>query len=143
VVAPRKPDRFDVVAGLAPMMRRSTAAARPPHSILLLDTIGELARVYRYATAAFIGGSLVPTGGHNPIEAAAAGVPVSFGPHMSNFREIAAVFLENDAAVEVKSAGGVVAFARQMALQPGSIGERARATVEQNRGAAAKTAQRI
>jgi len=44
---------------------------------------------YRFATAAFVGGSLVPTGGHNPIEPAAAGVPVCFGPHMSNFREIA------------------------------------------------------
>src|SRR5438105_487397 len=96
---PRKTERFDVVAGMlngVPFVRRSgecaghagalTAAAWPPHSTaLLLDTIGELARVYRHATVAFIGGSLVPTGGHNPIEPAAVGVPVCFGPHMSNF----------------------------------------------------------
>ena len=146
VVAPRKPDRFDVVAGLAPMMRRSTAAARPPHSILLLDTIGELARVYRYATAAFIGGSLVPTGGHNPIEAAAVGVPTCFGPHMSNFREIASVFLRDGAAQEVQSAGDVAAFFRRMIDDDGargSIGEKARRAVAENRGAAERTARRI
>jgi 3-deoxy-D-manno-octulosonic-acid transferase len=128
------------------MMRRSTAAARPPHSILLLDTIGELARVYRYATAAFIGGSLVPTGGHNPIEAAAVGVPTCFGPHMSNFREIASVFLRDGAAQEVQSAGDVAAFFRRMIDDDGaraSIGEKARRAVAENRGAAERTARRI
>jgi 3-deoxy-D-manno-octulosonic-acid transferase len=148
VVAPRKPDRFDVVASLAPMTRRSalTAAAWPPHSTLLLDTIGELARVYRYATAAFIGGSLVPTGGHNPIEAAAAGVPTCFGPHMSNFREIASVFLRDGAAEEVRSARDVAAFFRRMTDDErarAAIGETARRTVAENRGAAERTARRI
>jgi len=145
VVAPRKPERFDVVAGLVPMMRR-TAAAWPPHSTLLLDTIGELARVYRYATAAFIGGSLVPTGGHNPIEPAAVGVPTCFGPHMTNFREIAAVFLANGAAVEVRNASDVAAFMKRMiddAAARNDMGERARRVVEQNRGAAERTARRI
>jgi 3-deoxy-D-manno-octulosonic-acid transferase len=146
VVAPRKPERFEVVAGLTPMTRR-TAAAWPPHStVLLLDTIGELARVYRYATAAFIGGSLVPTGGHNPIEAAAVGVPTCFGPHMSNFREIASVFLRNGAAAEVRSAEEVAAFFRRMiddAEVRQAMGDRARRTVEENRGAAERTARRI
>ena len=145
VVAPRKPERFDVVAGLAPMARR-TAAAWPPHSILLLDTIGELARVYRYATAAFIGGSLVPTGGHNPIEAAAVGVPTCFGPHMTNFREIASVFLRNGAAAEVQNARDAAVFFRRMiddAAARKEMGERGRRTVEQNRGAAERTARRI
>jgi 3-deoxy-D-manno-octulosonic-acid transferase len=146
VVAPRKPERFDVVAGLADLARRSTCPLPPAPRALLLDTIGELARVYRYATAAFIGGSLVPTGGHNPIEAAAVGVPTCFGPHMSNFREIASVFLRNGAAAEVQSAKDVAAFMKRMigdAAAREAMGGRARRTVEENRGAAERTARRI
>jgi 3-deoxy-D-manno-octulosonic-acid transferase len=95
---------------------------------------------------AFVGGTLVPTGGHNPIEAAASGVPVCFGPSMSNFREIAQVFLEHEAAVQVRDAGEAIDFAGAMfdnaALQR-AWGERARQTVLQNRGASQRTAQRI
>jgi len=83
-------------------VRRSEISAnsqRPTANVLLLDTIGELSRIYRFGTVAFVGGSLVRSGGHNPIEPAAAGIPVCFGPHMSNFREIAATFLHNDAAM--------------------------------------------
>jgi len=145
VVAPRKPDRFDAVAGLADFARRSSPLPPAPRA-LLLDTIGELARVYRYATAAFIGGSLVPTGGHNPIEAAAAGVPTCFGPHMTNFREIASVFLRDGAAREVANANDVAAFLRQMIDDEAArkaMGDRARRTVAENRGAAERTARRI
>lgn len=149
IIAPRKPERFDAVAGLLrgkAFVRRSELNAEARPQVLLLDSIGELARVYRYATAAFIGGSLVNTGGHNPIEAAAAGVPVCFGPHTSNFREIVSVFLRNDAAVEVKSAAEVFSFADRMQSDNASraaFAERARNTVAQNRGAAALTASRI
>jgi 3-deoxy-D-manno-octulosonic-acid transferase len=150
IVAPRKPERFEVVAGLLaatkiPFVRRTDwndGAA----DVLLLDSFGELAKVYRFATAAFIGGSLVPTGGHNPIEPAAAGVPVCFGPHMSNFREIARVFLRDGGAVEARDAAGVFAFAAQMfddAAVQRAMSERALRTVKQNRGAAALTAARI
>jgi 3-deoxy-D-manno-octulosonic-acid transferase len=144
VVAPRKPERFDAVAKLAPMTRRS--ALQAPADVLLLDTIGELARVYRYATAAFIGGSLVPAGGHNPIEAAAVGVPVCFGPHMTNFREISAGFLEYDAALKVEDAEDVADFFEQMIRDPEArkhMGDLARRIVEENRGAAERTARRI
>ncbi len=154
ILAPRKPERFETVVALVnaasiPFVRRSelTESRKPQAaSLLLLDTVGELARMYRYATVAFLGGSLVPTGGHNPIEPAAAGVPVCFGPHMTNFREIASTFLENQAAVEVRSAAELMAFARRMIDDPRarrSYGERARQTVEQNRGAAARTAAHI
>jgi 3-deoxy-D-manno-octulosonic-acid transferase len=114
--------------------------------VLLIDSVGELARIYKFAAVAFIGGSLVPTGGHNPIEPAAAGVPVCFGPNMTNFREIAALFLANDAAVEVRSPAELFAFAGRMFDDEAArvaYGERARKTVEQNRGAAARTAARI
>jgi 3-deoxy-D-manno-octulosonic-acid transferase len=113
---------------------------------LLLDTFGELARVYPYATVAFIGGTLAPFGGHNPIEAAAAGVPVCFGKSMSNFREIAQSFLRNGAAHEVETAAQVITFAEQMLDNEGlrnEVGERARQTVLQNRGASERTARRI
>jgi 3-deoxy-D-manno-octulosonic-acid transferase len=150
IIAPRKPERFPIVAGLLanaklPVVRRSEWNDGPA-DILLLDTFGELAKVYRFATAAFVGGSLVPTGGHNPIEPAAAGVPVCFGPHMSNFREIARVFLRDGGAVEVRSAAGVFTFADRMfddGTAQCAMSGQARATVEQNRGAAALTAARI
>ncbi len=151
VIAPRKPERFELVAGLLATsslryVRRSELAGAVPADVLLLDTFGELARIYRYATAAFIGGTLVPMGGHNPIEAAANGVPVCFGPSMSNFREIAQVFLRNEAAVEVRTAAEAVEFATRMIEQPElqrAWGERARETVLQNRGASEHTARRI
>ena len=152
IVAPRKPERFELVAGLLAttslrFVRRSEIGKKPVAAdLLLLDSIGELARVYRYATAAFIGGTLQPFGGHNPIEAAAAGVPVCFGPSMSNFREIAEVFLRSKGAEQVESARDVIAFARRMfddETARTAMGERARQTVLQNRGASERTARRI
>jgi 3-deoxy-D-manno-octulosonic-acid transferase len=150
VIAPRKPERFELVAGLLStsslrFMRRS-AMSEEPADVFLLDTFGELARMYQFATVAFVGGTLVPIGGHNPIEPAALGVPVCFGPSMSNFREIARVFLRNEAAAEVKSASEAIEFAVRMfdddPLREAWAG-RARATVLANRGASHKTAQRV
>ncbi len=150
IIAPRKPERFEIVAGLltASTIRyaRRTDWNDGPADVLLLDTLGELAQIYRFAGAAFIGGSLVRTGGHNPIEPAAAGVPVCFGPHMSNFREIATVFLRDGGAVEAGDATAVFAFAARMLddeAAHGAVSDRARRTVEQNRGAAARTGSRI
>jgi 3-deoxy-D-manno-octulosonic-acid transferase len=152
IIAPRKPERFELVADLLAgaslrFVRRSRLEDEPQGvDVLLLDTFGELARIYRYATAAFVGGTLVPIGGHNPIEPAAAGVPVCFGPSMSNFREIAHVFLRNEAAMEVTSAADAIDFAGAMfdnASMRNQWGERARQTVLQNRGAAERTAGRI
>ncbi|HEX2060778.1 MAG TPA: 3-deoxy-D-manno-octulosonic acid transferase, partial [Thermoanaerobaculia bacterium] len=151
VIAPRKPERFELVAGLLAtsamrFVRRSEIERADAADILLLDTFGELARIYRYAHVAYVGGTLVQTGGHNPIEPAAAGVPVCFGPSMSNFREIAQVFLRNEAAVEVQSAAEAIDFAATMfdnAALRNQWGARARQTVLQNRGAAERTARRI
>jgi 3-deoxy-D-manno-octulosonic-acid transferase len=151
IIAPRKPERFEQVAGLLAtstlrFVRRSELGERAEADVLLLDTLGELAKIYRYATAAFVGGTLAPVGGHNPIEPAAAGVPVCFGPSMSNFREIAQVFLRNEAAAEVGSAAEAIDFAARMfddAYLRAAWGERARRTVQQNRGASERTARRI
>lgn len=151
IIAPRKPERFEIVASLLAttslrFARRSEFPPRSEADVLLLDTFGELAKIYRFATVAFVGGSLVPAGGHNPIEPAAAGVPVCFGPSMTNFREIAQVFLDHEAAQQVESANEVFAFARRM-FDDESLrnewGERARLAVTQNRGASERTARRI
>jgi 3-deoxy-D-manno-octulosonic-acid transferase len=148
VIAPRKPERFDAVAALLSRMRvvRRSNYVQTDVDILLLDTIGELARVYRYASAAFVGGSLVPHGGHNPIEPAAAGVPVCFGPHMTAFRDVAAAFLKNDAAREVRTPADFAHFIEEMTsddAQRAAYGERARKVVAANRGASERTAHRI
>lgn len=100
VLAPRHPERFNAVAGLLeksglPWVSRSAWRAEQSPSqpiaagqIVLLDTIGELASVYSLAAVAFVGGSLVPAGGHNPLEPAQFGVPIVMGPHYTNFRAI-------------------------------------------------------
>lgn len=98
VLAPRHPERFASVAALlenhgAPWLRRSAWQTQPdgalqPGMILLLDTIGELASVYSLASVAFVGGSLVAAGGHNPLEPAQFGVPIVMGPNYANFRAI-------------------------------------------------------
>ncbi|HEX4031662.1 MAG TPA: 3-deoxy-D-manno-octulosonic acid transferase [Terracidiphilus sp.] len=101
ILAPRHPERFGEAADLLersgiPWVRRSDWPAKPayaldplvPGSAVLLDSIGELASVYSLATVAFIGGSIVPSGGHNPLEPAQFAVPVVMGPHYANFRAI-------------------------------------------------------
>jgi len=109
VLAPRHPERFDAVAGLLraaqiPWARRSALSNPPdPHdglgagNIVLLDTIGELASVYSLASVAFVGGSLIPAGGHNPLEPAQFGVPIVMGPYYANFRAITEDLLVHDA----------------------------------------------
>ena len=150
VIAPRKAERFEQVAALLAttslrFVRRSSLQKQNA-DVLLLDTFGELARMYRYATVAFVGGSIAPFGGHNPIEPAAAGVPVCFGPSMSNFREIATAFLDAGAAEEVASPGEVIEFASRMfddEIEQRAWGERARQVVAKNRGASERTARWI
>lgn len=106
ILAPRHPDRFDRVAELLRArsqrsVRRSRWMARPGKfkagTVVLLDSIGELASVYSLASVAFVGGSLVPAGGHNPLEPAQFGVPIVMGPHYENFRAIVSRLLEAEA----------------------------------------------
>src|SRR5580698_291583 len=104
VLAPRHPERFDSVAELLgrsgfPWRRRSVLGENTLVSgeIVLLDSIGELASVYSLASVAFVGGSLVPAGGHNPLEPAQFGVPVVMGPHFANFRGIVEALQSKDA----------------------------------------------
>ena len=90
-------------AAISRSMGRAIAPLAEPGNVLLLDSLGELASIYRLADAVFVGGSLVPSGGHNILEPAAfSKVPV-YGPSMDNFREMAANFLEAGAAIQVKN----------------------------------------
>jgi 3-deoxy-D-manno-octulosonic-acid transferase len=91
ILAPRRPERFDAVAGLAaasgvPWQRRSALAdaVGPDVALLVLDTLGELVRFFPIAWAVFVGGTVAPLGGHNVLEPAACGRPVAFGPHTAN-----------------------------------------------------------
>jgi 3-deoxy-D-manno-octulosonic-acid transferase len=106
LIAPRHPGRFDEVEALIRTkgMRfcRRTAMPHSAADVILLDTIGELAKLYSMGTVIFIGGSLVPVGGHNVLEPAAYKKPVLFGPHMDNFSAIAKTLIEHNGAIQVQ-----------------------------------------
>jgi 3-deoxy-D-manno-octulosonic-acid transferase len=147
VIAPRHPERWDEVArllaerGLATARRSDDAAAGRP-AVLLLDSLGELAGLYRLAAGAFIGGTLVPTGGHNPLEPARFGVPVAVGPSMENFADIAARFDADEAWARVADGAGLGEVWRRWLAAPAeasALGERGRRLVEANRGALNRT----
>jgi 3-deoxy-D-manno-octulosonic-acid transferase len=148
VLAPRHPERFDAVArllaerGLA-IARRSALDDAPARcDALLLDSIGELARVYHHAALAFIGGSLVATGGHNPLEPAAWAVPVLSGPHVFNFREVYHELVAAGGARLVADGAGLEAAIGDWLANPEAArqaGMAGRAVIEANRGATAST----
>jgi len=155
VLAPRKPDRFDaacaiVAAGGWNVVRRSrldlAASLDESADVIVLDSIGELAGLYALADAVFVGGSLVPVGGHNILEPAWFSRPPVFGPSMENFRQMAAQFLAAQAAVQVASGqqlGKVwVRLIEDDALRQ-RMGAAARLLAERNRGSAARTLDRI
>lgn len=162
VLAPRHPERWDEVARLLErrgvrLLRRSrlgapagapeegpagTPVAPGPPEVVLLDSLGELAGIYRVAAAAFIGGTLVTTGGHNPLEPARFAVATAVGPSMENFREMAETF--DTASAWQRVADGAAlgrVWARWLAdpAAAAAVGERARALVEANRGALGRT----
>jgi 3-deoxy-D-manno-octulosonic-acid transferase len=153
VLAPRHPERFAEVERLARdagfvTARRSELPidAEPRADVVVLDTLGELAQLYQVATAVFVGGSLEDYGGHNILEPAIFGKPIVFGPHMQNFKEIADAFLSNDAAIQVQTERELNATLLALVTDPvrrARLGAAARALVEANRGAKAKTLQVI
>ena len=148
ILAPRHPERFDTVAqlladrGLVSSRRSSGDAIPSDADAFLIDTIGELARSYRLATLAFIGGSLVPTGGHNPLEPAVWGVPVLSGPHVFNFDEVYDEMTEAGGARLVSDSAELrVAMAAWLDEPDFAVaaGKAGREVVERNRGATART----
>jgi 3-deoxy-D-manno-octulosonic-acid transferase len=108
-----------------------------PGAIVLLDTIGELASVYSLASVAFVGGSLVPAGGHNPLEPAQFGAPIVMGPHYANFVAITDSLRAHDAlriAAKEELAAALTALLGDRAAAE-AMGARAREVFEQQAGA--------
>lgn len=149
VLAPRHPQRFDAVAALLEKesprlwvrLSQWRQAPRPFLSgeVLLLDSIGELASLYSIASVAFVGGSLVDAGGHNPLEPAQFGVPVVMGPFYANFRSM----------IDAMRAAHAIAIATpetlcaQLQQADGAMGARGRAFFQSQAGATARTVDEI
>jgi 3-deoxy-D-manno-octulosonic-acid transferase len=154
ILAPRHPERFAVVAQLlkrrqASWLRRSEWLRAPealrPGTVLLLDSIGELASVYSVASLAFIGGSLVPSGGHNPLEPAQFAVPILMGPHYENFRSMVEV-LRSVQAIEIVTPETLRASIVNLLAQSdvaAAMGERARAIFDSEAGGTDRTLTRL
>ncbi|MDQ2834883.1 MAG: 3-deoxy-D-manno-octulosonic acid transferase [Acidobacteriota bacterium] len=154
VVAPRHPERFGLVYSLmqkygpvrATELMAGTPAPLQPGSSILLDTIGDLAAVYGVSDVAFIGGSLVQKGGHNPLEPAQFGVPVVMGPSYQNFRNIIRRMREADAIRIVQDGDQLAATLigwLQSPAESRAIGEHARSVFETESGATARTIEML
>jgi 3-deoxy-D-manno-octulosonic-acid transferase len=155
VLAPRKPDRFDAATALSKeggwsVIRRTRIDLSLPldegADVILLDSIGELAALYSFADATFVGGSLVPSGGHNILEPAWFSQPPVFGTSMENFQDMADQFLDGHAGVQVASAQSLgkvwIQLIEDAALRE-RMGKAARAIAERNRGTAKRSLDRI
>jgi 3-deoxy-D-manno-octulosonic-acid transferase len=146
VLVPRHPERFDAVAELCAeagliVARRSANQPTSDADILVGDTMGELMAFYGACDLTFVGGSLVPTGGHNMIEPAAWGVPILTGPHLFNFAEASQLLLAADAMQVCDSAETLAEQMIKLLQNPqrrDAMGKSARQIAEANRGALEK-----
>jgi 3-deoxy-D-manno-octulosonic-acid transferase len=147
ILAPRHPERFSEVAGLVEklgfrMVRRSLWSGEPiAGAVFLVDTIGELAALYSLATVAFVGGSLVPRGGHNILEPALYGVPIVTGNHYENFRDVVNFFASRNAVRIVGLAELPLVFIELIENENErvTLGRNALAALESQRGATDRT----
>ena len=146
LLVPRHPERFNQVAALCQqqgfsVVRRSTRQLCGSETAVFLgDSMGELLLFYAAADLAFVGGSLVPTGGHNVLEPALLGLPVLFGPYMFNFTEAGARLLDANAAWQIADAGELATAIDQLLADPEQrriAGQRGQVVVERHRGALA------
>ena len=147
ILAPRHPERFDDVAiliqqmGIQSLRRSQWQGESLGGTVLLVDTIGELAALYGLADVAFVGGSLVPRGGHNIIEPAQHGVAIVTGNHTENFRDIVALFRAHDAVRIVTVAELPLTLMQLLAddSERRTLGDRARETMRSQAGATQRT----
>ena len=159
VLAPRKPDQFDAAAAEVKnsgrdVVRRSTlsfdedsnSALAVHRSVFVLDSVGELASLYALADAVFVGGSLVPAGGHNILEPAVVARAPVFGPSMENFKDVGALFLERGAGLQVSDSAQLAAAWTTLigdAPRRSEMGSSARELVERYRGATDKVLAQV
>jgi 3-deoxy-D-manno-octulosonic-acid transferase len=150
ILAPRRPERFDLVEGLVEaagfdVVRASTlqpgGVRFGQEGVILLDTIGDLASAYSLGTAAFVGGSLVPMGGHNPLEPARFGIPIIMGESWENFREIVASMQAANAVRIVAASGLAQAITDLLTDEAGAweMGQRGQAVFAAQAGATKRT----
>ncbi|HKU15411.1 MAG TPA: lipid IV(A) 3-deoxy-D-manno-octulosonic acid transferase [Steroidobacteraceae bacterium] len=147
LLVPRHPNRFDAVKSwlrardVRFVARSAHVAVTADTTVLLVDTLGELLSFYAAANVAFVGGSLVPIGGHNLLEPAALNRPIIVGPHTFNAADVAQMFLEAGAAVQVESATQLSAAVLELLTSAARRDEmiaKAHAILQQNRGALAR-----
>jgi 3-deoxy-D-manno-octulosonic-acid transferase len=151
ILAPRHPERFTEVAALLRKLnvrcwRRSKWKGEPiSGGVLLLDTIGELAALYSLADVAFVGGSLVPKGGHNIIEPAQHGVAIVVGSHTENFRDIVGLFHGRNAVRIVGPAELPLVFMELLSndAERVALGRRAAETLRSQMGATHRTVEAL
>lgn len=156
IIAPRHPERFGEVEGLIrgkgfSLLKRSETPCPMPHApcyydVILLDTMGELGRVYSLATVAFVGGSLVDVGGHNLLEPAFQRRPVLFGPYVGNYPEIASALTSARGGVMVEDGEGLWRWSRRFLLERDTArqyGEAAYGVVKANMGTMEKGLEAI
>lgn len=152
VLVPRHPERFNSVAklcekrGYTVTRRSEQKSSLVKTDVFLLDTLGELKLYYATVDVAFIGGSFVPTGGHNMLEAAAHSVPVLFGPFVHNFTEISDRLLANGAALQVENPDQLAQQVIELLEHPekrDQMGAAGYNFVEKNKGAVSNVAERI
>ena len=153
VLVPRHPERFAQVArlckraGFQVALRSDTQGQLAPETdIVVGDTMGELPRLYAAADIAFIGGSLIPHGGQNIVEAMAAGVPIVFGPHMFNFEQSSSLAVSNGAGCQIESVAQLSATLRKY-LDDDTLRKQAanaaKSIIENNRGSFQATQQLV
>ncbi len=152
LLAPRHPERVPEVErlvrerGLASVRRSELPRERSPHAVIVLDTVGELAQFYRVAHVVFVGGSLVPTGGHNMLEPALRAKPVLFGPHTTNFRESAELLLAAGGARVVRDGPELEAAVAELLADPTharAMGERGQQAVLRRQGGVRATLELV
>lgn len=143
ILVPRHPERFNAVHALcaeqfATVRRSSAELVTDATQVLLGDTMGELLFLYALADIAFVGGSLMPTGGHNPLEPAALALPVISGPHVFNFLDISAMLKDAGALQSVDDSQALAAAVQRLVelpLDAKRMGEAGRAVMQANQGA--------
>jgi len=157
MIAPRHPERADSIASVisannfkvikfSGIKNHKINLAAYANYVFLVDTIGDLKSLYNLATVVFVGGSLVDKGGHNIIEPAYFSKPIIFGQHMSNFQDMADLFLRKNAAIRVKTdkeLANAVKILLDSAIKRQKLGENARIIVDENKGATQRTVEQI
>jgi 3-deoxy-D-manno-octulosonic-acid transferase len=152
LLAPRHPERSPEIRALCQkrelncVARSAGTPCTPGTAVFILDTLGELKLFYAAADIAFIGGSLVPAGGHNVLEPAALGMPILFGPLMHNFAEISRKLLTDEGAIQIHSHTELAEQVSRLladATARRQLGEKARLFLDANRGALAVTLRHL